>query len=512
MKKMTLKPIIMSALAAIVFGTITVGTTFALFTDKAETKINVKSGKIDLNLELNSGLNLYSAVYDGTGEVLDENNQKYSLVEQTGSFLNGGTATVEGNDILVSNITPGDKIAFKLNISDDSNVIYKYRLSVRASKLNDSDPDGDYVTLTKNLESSLKFYGDEAETSLLKEKEISGASKYQTSWYLSSENAIRNHVSGEIMMPLNTGNIAQDKGARFTFTLEAVQGNAHVEGEEETIIAGASIYEVVHGTGSAYTIKKTDILSGATTDTDYILTAASNATGLFGNGVTDGILGKGDTVIFDDSEDPDAYSPGGKWIVNDGVTIKAKEGAHPVCTVKDGPLMNLNGDATFIGIKFVLQAGTYAVTPNVLNYNSGTTPTRAQALQAFKNTMVFDNCEFVGLNSSVEEASNNSNVAYGIQAGGINTISVTNSTFRNIGGFRDRDKHGMAIASFERRAGQTNTLTLANNTYENVYSVVDFIRSGDGFETISQDEIDAWENSAASKTNVAYVAYDYNAH
>ena len=48
MKKMKLKPIIMSALAAIAFGTVTVGTTFALFTDKAETKINVQAGKLML--------------------------------------------------------------------------------------------------------------------------------------------------------------------------------------------------------------------------------------------------------------------------------------------------------------------------------------------------------------------------------------------------------------------------------------------------------------------------------
>jgi len=47
-----IKPIILSAAAALAFGGIAVGTTFALFTSKAETTIDVKAGKIALKADL----------------------------------------------------------------------------------------------------------------------------------------------------------------------------------------------------------------------------------------------------------------------------------------------------------------------------------------------------------------------------------------------------------------------------------------------------------------------------
>jgi len=59
---MTLKPIVMSALAAIAFGTVTVGTIFALFIDKAEAVIRIWLGKIDVSLEA-TNLKIYSSEY-----------------------------------------------------------------------------------------------------------------------------------------------------------------------------------------------------------------------------------------------------------------------------------------------------------------------------------------------------------------------------------------------------------------------------------------------------------------
>ena len=52
----------MSALAAIAFGIVTVGTTFALVIDKAETVIRIWLGKIDVSLEA-TNLKTYSSEY-----------------------------------------------------------------------------------------------------------------------------------------------------------------------------------------------------------------------------------------------------------------------------------------------------------------------------------------------------------------------------------------------------------------------------------------------------------------
>ena len=511
MKKKNLRPLILSSLAALAMAGIGTGATFALFTDKAETTIQVGAGVIDVGLSPQS-INLYSAVHDGTGEVVDENGAKYSLVEQENTFLNGGTALIDQAAISISNITPGDKINFQLNVSDASNVAYKYRLVMTASKLNEDDDDGDFATLVKNLEISLGFH-DGQSGALVQQKDISGAGKYQTAWILSSETAIWGHISGSIMMPMDVGNIAQGKGAKIQFALEAVQGNAYVEGDEQTIIIGSGLYNVVHTPGSAqYVIERTDFVTGDTEQTSYILTADSLHPGLFGNGLTAGVLTKGDVVVFDDSDDPDAYSPSGKWVVNDGVTIKAKEGAHPICTVKDGPLFNLEGDASFKGIEFHGQKDVYVVTPNTLGYNSQTTPTRDEVLARYNGNVSFDHCTFVGLNSSISEENNNVDVAYGINCNlAAISVSITNSTVRNFGGYKNKDKHGMLVAGFRKHEGKNCTLTLENNVYENVYSVVDFIRSGEGLETITDAEVAAWVASGTAN-NVAHIAYDYQAN
>ena len=511
MKKNNLKPLILSSLAALAMAGVGTGATFALFTDKAETTIQVEAGVIDVGL-LPQSINLYSAVYDGTGEVVDENGAKYSLVEQENKFLNGGTASIDQDQaaISISNITPGDKINFQLNVSDASNVAYKYRFVMTASKLNEDDDDGDFATLVKNLEIGLGFH--DGQSGALVQKDISGAGKYQTAWILSSETAIWDHISGSIMMPMDVGNIAQGKGAKIQFALEAVQGNAYVEGDEQTIIIGSGLYNVVHTSGSAeYVIERTDFVTGDAEQTTYKLTADSGHPGLFGNGSTAGVLTKGDVVVFDDSNDPDTYSPSGKWTVNDGVTIKAKEGAHPICTVKGGPLFNLEGDANFEGIEFHAQPGVYVVTPNTLGYNSETTPTRDEVLARYNGKVTFDKCTFVGLNSSISETGNNSNIAFGINCNlAAISVSITNSTVRDFGGYKNKDKHGMLVAGFRKHEGKNCTLTLANNVYQNVYSVVDFIRSGEGLETITEAEVAAWEASGTTN-NVAHIAYDYNA-
>ena len=53
-----------------------------------------------------------------------------------GTFTNGGTATKEGNTIVLNNITAGDKVEFPVTVTNGSNVTVKYRM--RVSYANDN--------------------------------------------------------------------------------------------------------------------------------------------------------------------------------------------------------------------------------------------------------------------------------------------------------------------------------------------------------------------------------------
>ena len=511
--KKYVKQIVLSSLAALSFATIGVGTTFALFTSSTETTIKVESGKIDLSLTPRStGLHLYSAVYNNeSGTEIDENGYRYSLVEQQEKFLNGGTATISESVLNIEKMTPGDKIEFAFDVADNSNVAYNYRLSIDVVKLDDQDDDG-YIELVKHLVSNINFvYQEDTQTTKVSEN-IDGVAKYRSEWSLSTNNKIYSSIEGDIYLPIDSSNELQDKSLKMIFTLEAVQGNAHVEGGKEKIIAGSSAYEVVPVANSAnYTIYKTNLATDERTATDYVLTADPTRTGLFGNGNSSGIAGKGDVVYFNVSDDPDLYGPTGKWIINDGVSIVGvqKNGEKPNLIMKDGPFLNLNGDFSISNCSFTTQAtGVYYITPNVLDYNGSA---RTEALHNYTGTITIDKCDFTGKNESISEDDNNKDYVYGIQADTSGSIIITNSTFTNFGGYKSKDKHGMIIAGFRHRIGTNTSITLRNNTFTNVYTAIDFLRSGDGLNDVTDEEIRAWENNNTFD-NVAYKTYDYNAH
>ena len=124
MKKISAKPIIMSALAAIAFGTVTVGTTFALFTDKAETKISVKAGVVDIK-----SVPTIEKAYS-----LDPSDNTQFAEVSGGKFLNNGTYEITPeSEIKIVNATPGDKVLVKVTPTNASNVSIKWRFKALLS-------------------------------------------------------------------------------------------------------------------------------------------------------------------------------------------------------------------------------------------------------------------------------------------------------------------------------------------------------------------------------------------
>lgn len=113
---MNKKVLITSLVAACAFGAVAVGGTYALFTSKAEASIAVTTGKVH-----------YAATID-TASL-----KTYSMdVEQAaGTFECGGTAAIDGNTLTLSKLTPGDKVTFKINVTNTSTIKTRYRVSVK---------------------------------------------------------------------------------------------------------------------------------------------------------------------------------------------------------------------------------------------------------------------------------------------------------------------------------------------------------------------------------------------
>lgn len=196
MNKLT-KTVVLSALAAIAFGSVAVGTTYSLFTSEASTKVNVVAGKVSVTSTIKD-LKLYS-LDETTGE----------QVEVTDNFTNGGTAVVDDTNISLNNVTPGDKVEFNLVVTNESNVDIKYRNYIKV--LNDT-----------GLFAGLKVTIDDAQ--------YDGSTKvgnYTTWGKDDADKTITMKVS--IELPADSGNEYQGLGCGLSFTVQAVQKNAKVE-------------------------------------------------------------------------------------------------------------------------------------------------------------------------------------------------------------------------------------------------------------------------------------------
>lgn len=193
------KTLILSAAAAVAFGTVAAGTTYALFTSKAEADVSVASGKVSV---LANAENL--ATY--SGENLTGNPEKDTLVPTAtvGTFTNGGSATLEGSTLTIKNMTPGDKVTFDIRIKNQSNVKSMYRSLV--SSIEDSGLRNG-LTITVDGE---ELVGSSSKTDYV-DLEVG------------SDDII---VPISVELPSDASNIYQEKTCKIAYTVEAVQGNA----------------------------------------------------------------------------------------------------------------------------------------------------------------------------------------------------------------------------------------------------------------------------------------------
>ena len=198
--KKNIKRIITPALMALAFGSVTVGGTFALFTDKAETTITVESGKVDINSTA-SDLKAYS---------MDPADNTKEVTRTDGTFYNGGTYALVDQTLTLERITPGDRVEFKLDSANASNVAIKYRFAIQSSG---------NATLLGGL--------------VIKINDAVVANNYDQGWTLLAAGAAlpegQATMKVSVSLPRDRGDEYQNLSASIVYAFQADQGNAEIQ-------------------------------------------------------------------------------------------------------------------------------------------------------------------------------------------------------------------------------------------------------------------------------------------
>lgn len=226
MKKRILLPSVCSIMLCLCIIT---GATYALFTSESKVNVAITSGKVDVTAEADNFV-LYSGKWN-------ETTLKYDSVKQDGlTFATSGSVSIDGNNITISNMVPMDKLTFDIIIKNNSNVDVKYQ-TIFTSKSESN----------VNLLDALEITVVEENKTLVTTK--SGNSVISNWVNLSpkgeNEDTTVTVLNVSIYLPENTGNMYQDLVANFTYSVSAVQQNAHtVDPEVETDENTTYIYTV----------------------------------------------------------------------------------------------------------------------------------------------------------------------------------------------------------------------------------------------------------------------------
>ena len=119
MKKKSLLSAILSIVLCV---SLIAGSTFALFVTESDVNVAITAGNIDVT----------ATVRDGSMKTYSYDRNVQGVVEQSpaGSFSMGGSAVVSKNEIRLTDIVPGDKVTFAIDVVNNSTVTVMYRTSV----------------------------------------------------------------------------------------------------------------------------------------------------------------------------------------------------------------------------------------------------------------------------------------------------------------------------------------------------------------------------------------------
>ena len=210
-KKVLLSSILVIALCFSVIA----GSTYALFTDETEQTIAVTAGKIDIAADLEL-YKTWSAVGDLGGALVDENGNTYKYEAQPDyTFLNGGSAKLATTGIEIDKITPGDRLGFKIQCANESDIDIQYRYVIEAPK--DVLAYGLIYTVAGN---EVNPYME----------------SYTSPWFTLAAETAMPEVYVTVELPIDAGNEFQAQNTTINVRVEAVQGNAVVDANQTPVI------------------------------------------------------------------------------------------------------------------------------------------------------------------------------------------------------------------------------------------------------------------------------------
>ena len=215
------KALVSSILTIVLCLSLIAGSTFALFTSETTVDIEVDAGRVNIEAGLTTPV-LYSVQPDAAGTEFDENGKTYKYVEQKDTFANGGTATLDASNGVISlvNVTPGDKITFKLTGANTSDVAVQYRYKIECIEGYDL-MSGFVMTVEEVKYASMAEYTSEWNPLAVK------------------ENITENNEEGiqlALELPVSAGNEFQELDAKIKISIEAVQNNADVSDIDTTTV------------------------------------------------------------------------------------------------------------------------------------------------------------------------------------------------------------------------------------------------------------------------------------
>ncbi|MBQ8206870.1 MAG: hypothetical protein IJZ77_05345 [Bacilli bacterium] len=370
---------------------IVLGATYALFTSTKSVNVAVTSGKVEVYA--------YARNEDLTSTL------GYNLPETS--------ITIDENEVVIDKIVPGDVFTFEIVVENHSNVTIQYST---------------VITLVEGYE---LFKGLEVTIDNTVFNSVTAYSKWVELQPISGEDKTYAVVPVKITLPEEAGDEYQDKTARLSYTVNAVQGNAPVVDPFTLTVDGTEVETFVSLNDAIAYIDNATV----TAPTEFVLT------------VREGTYYDVNMVI--------------DQTVNKNVTIKAQDGKTVTFLNSNNavPVFYIDGNSklpaesletvTFEGLTFELNNTAYGV-----QFGSGNTA-------RYAHNITLNNCNFVG-----------DGTGYGVQSG-------SNSSARNVvisGGNVDGvDTYVSAYCE---------SLTVSNVTAENING---FVNNSNGLSTVTID-------------------------
>lgn len=424
------KVLVSSVLVIALCLSIIVGSTFALFTSKTQLNVAVTAGnvKVVATLQENS-LKAYSGQWNYETDVYDSvevsANSALSKV-----FANGGTVVADTakNEIKIDKITPLDKIAFIIDVTNYSDVNIKYRTVITTDAVATSDG----VTLLDALEITI----DDADT--MGQVDANTKASTWANWAPAADVAAGETKSIKVVIEFPNGtpdhdNLFQDLAASLTYTVEAVQGNGYTVDDISSILAAAPAGSTVELPAENYgTMTIANTLNNVTIDfanvesVDEIIIAA----GAKLDNVTFKNLTAGTDEVGDGYQDAIVKVMAGAEadiIIDEANFTNTKGGKIAAINSREGNASITVTNSTFTGFAYAYYSNSCTIAD-----------------------LSFENCEFVDFTSWVVQ--NNKGTFDG-------NVSIAGCTFKNC-------VDGIAKLGNSGTIGAGYTFTFVNNTVD----------------------------------------------